>query len=84
MFIDPKTVSKVIFINGDVSEGSENDLKLKTIIGDNWKILSGACQPVVASGCSPGYNHDGYWPSAVEKATRYAADKKTKADSNNK
>ena len=76
MFIDPKTVSKVIFINGDVSEGSENDLKLKTIIGDNWKYLTGACQPVLAAGCSPGYNHEIYWPSVVEKATRYKVHKK--------
>jgi hypothetical protein len=38
MFIDPKTVSKMVFITGDVSEGSDNDLKLKELIGPNWKV----------------------------------------------
>jgi hypothetical protein len=40
MFIDPKTVSKMVFITGDVSDGSENDLKLKELIGSDWKVTS--------------------------------------------
>lgn len=40
MFIDPKTVSKLVFISGDVSDGSDNDLKLKALIGQNWKVCS--------------------------------------------
>lgn len=65
--IDPKTVSKLIFITGDVSDGSENDLKLRELIGDNWKILTGAEQPVVKTGCSPGYDHSQYWPMAMAR-----------------
>ena len=33
MFIDPKTMSKLVFISGDISEGSENDQTLRDIIG---------------------------------------------------
>lgn len=53
-FIDPKTVSKLVFVMDDVSEGSANDLHLRSIIGDNWKQLTGAGQPTVTKGCSPG------------------------------
>jgi hypothetical protein len=67
MFIDPKTVSKILFINGDVSDGSENDLKLREIIGDDWKIKTGAEQPVYSRGCSPGYKHDVHWPIVMER-----------------
>jgi hypothetical protein len=67
MFIDPKTFSKIICINGDVSEGSENDLKMKELIGDDWKIKTGAEQPVHSYGCSPGYNHDDHWPKILHK-----------------
>lgn len=38
MFIDPKTVSKMVFITGDVSEGSANDLKLREMISSEWKV----------------------------------------------
>lgn len=34
MFIDSKTHSKILLISGDVSDGSENDIRLKSIIGD--------------------------------------------------
>lgn len=75
-WMDPKTVSKIHFVIGDVSEGSENDAKMRTIVGDNWKELTGAEQPVGTSGkngsfgkslkCSPGYNHDTYWKTIEE------------------
>eukprot|EP00759_Apiculatamorpha_spiralis_P054303 PhF_6_TR6903/c0_g1_i1/m.10024 len=61
--IDAKTFGKVIFIRGDVEDGSENDEKLKTIIGPHWKTLTGACQPVYVEGNSPGFDHDEYWPT---------------------
>mmetsp|Transcript_15037 Transcript_15037/g.25074 ORF Transcript_15037/g.25074 Transcript_15037/m.25074 type:complete len:303 (+) Transcript_15037:243-1151(+) len=67
MFLDPKTTSKIVFISGDVSDGSKNDLELKSIIGDNWKILTGAEQPVVVPGCSPGYDHSKHWPSVLAR-----------------
>mmetsp|Transcript_21539 Transcript_21539/g.46678 ORF Transcript_21539/g.46678 Transcript_21539/m.46678 type:complete len:253 (+) Transcript_21539:155-913(+) len=60
-FLDPKTVSKVVFITGDVSEGSKNDIQLKTIIGDDWKKICGAGQSQVP-GNSPGFDHSDYWP----------------------
>lgn len=66
-FIDPKTVSKMVFIRGDVSDGSENDVLLKSIIGDNWKVLSGADQPILRQGSSPGYLHDVYWPTVQSR-----------------
>lgn len=65
-FIDPKTVSKLIIINGDTSDGSANDMKLKEIIGPNWKDLSGVGKPRQA-GISPGYNHEVYWPTVLER-----------------
>lgn len=66
-FFDPKTASKVVFIYGDVSDGSENDLLLKRLIGDNWKVLTGAEQEVLAPNTSPGYNHSKFWPTVQER-----------------
>ena len=66
-FVDPKTVSKMVFLNGDVSDGSENDILMQSIIGQEWKRLSGACQEVVVTGSSPGYNHQTYWPLLLER-----------------
>ncbi|RYH02928.1 hypothetical protein EON65_47550 [archaeon] len=66
-FLDPRTVSKMIFITGDVSDGSENDKLLRKIIGDNWKVLTGAEQSRVDDKTSPGYIHHKYWPTVVER-----------------
>lgn len=33
-FIDPKTASKIVFVNGDDKDGSENDKKMHEIIGE--------------------------------------------------
>lgn len=41
VFIDPVTAAKVVMIYGDVSDGSANDVLLKTIIGDDWKERTG-------------------------------------------
>lgn len=43
-FLDPKTVSKMIFIIGDVSPGSENDKTMRSVVGDNWREITGAEQ----------------------------------------
>lgn len=67
MFIDPKTVSKVHFLVGDDSEGTENDAKMRAIIGDNWRELTGAGQPVISPGCSPGFDFSVYWPSVMKR-----------------
>ena len=66
-FIDPKTVSKLVFILGDTSENSANDELMRVIIGDDWKRLTGADQPVVLPGCSPGYDHDIFWPEICKR-----------------
>jgi hypothetical protein len=63
MFIDPKTVSKLVFILGDVSDGSDNDVKMKDLVGDDWRVLTGAGQPVLRAGCSPGFDFSEYWPT---------------------
>ena len=40
---------------------------MKVIIGEDWKKLTGAGQPVLVPGCSPGFNHDEYWPELLKK-----------------
>lgn len=37
--MDPKTVKKVLFVRGDVSDGSKNDALLREVIGDQWRQL---------------------------------------------
>lgn len=66
-FLDPKTASKVVFIIGDVSEGSENDLKMRELIGDNWKEMVGAEKQPLKPGSGPGYDHDAYWPTVMSR-----------------
>ena len=41
-----------------------------SLLGPNWKVLTGAGQPRVASGCSPGYNHAVFWPKYVRLIRR--------------
>ena len=55
--IDPRTLQKVVFINGDVSTGSANDLLMCDILGPNWKQLTAAEGEVLEEGCSPGFSH---------------------------
>jgi len=57
----------MVFINGDVSDGSPNDLKLKGIIGPNWKKLANVDEPSETPLSSPGYRHDVYWPTVIER-----------------
>lgn len=66
-FLDPKTASKVVFIIGDVSEGSDNDLKMKEIVGDHWKDLVGADKAPLKEGSGPGYDHDAYWATVMDR-----------------
>lgn len=83
-FLDPKTVNKLIMVSGDVSEGSENDLLMKKIIGDNWKQLTGVEQPVIKPGCSPGYDHDKYWPQVVQTVKNSISSSGITSDSSQK
>jgi hypothetical protein len=80
-WIDPKTASKVIFMSGDISDNSPNDLIMKDIVGDNWKVLTGAGMPITTTGqsekhgkpiaASPGYDHSQYWPTVLDREARY-------------
>lgn len=74
-FLDPKTAGKMIFVIGDVSEGSENDLLMKSIIGDDWKKLTGAEEPVLNPNTSPGYDHEKFWPTVLQRLDAYNSNK---------
>jgi hypothetical protein len=65
-FLDTKTVSKMIFLSGEMSDGSANDIRMRELIGDNWKVLTGAEQPVLAKNISPGYDHEQHWLTVME------------------
>lgn len=65
--IDEKTVKKLVFISGDVSDGSENDLQMRRLIGDDWKALTGAGQPELKPRSSPGFDHEVYWPFTMQR-----------------
>ena len=75
--IDPRTLQKVVFINGDVSTGSANDLLMCDILGPSWKQLTAAEGEVLEEGCSPGFSHRTYWPWILERwgqIVRFLAD----------
>lgn len=82
-FIDPKTKSKVFLLSGDISDGSANDETMRRIVGDSWKELTGAGQPVLSSSfnrkskrvapASPGFDPDRYWPTVLEREAAWAA-----------
>jgi hypothetical protein len=60
----------MLFITGDVSEGSKNDALLREVIGPNWRELTGAEQPVLQKtnpASSPGYLHSRYWPMLMQR-----------------
>jgi len=76
-FIDIKTRKKVVFISGDVSDGSPNDVTMRMIIGDNWKKLTGAEQQVYKKNCSPGFQFDTYWASIIGRYDALIAPNKT-------
>ena len=65
--IDKRTRNKVIFLMGDMSDNSPNDIKMKSVLGDDWKILTGASQPVISKGCTPGFNFEKYWDDIVNR-----------------
>jgi len=67
MFLDIKTSSKLLFLYGDDSDGSDNDTLMKHVVGDEWKTLTGAGQPVLVNHSSPGYDHSIFWPRLLER-----------------
>jgi hypothetical protein len=66
-FLDPITVAKIIFITGDVIENGENDLLMKHVIGDDWKIKTGVEQPTFKRGSTPGFHFESYWANLLKK-----------------
>ena len=58
--MDAKTISKIHFITGDLTEGSENDQKLTTLIGPNWRELTRAEYPA-EKGKAAGFNTEENW-----------------------
>lgn len=63
----------MLFITGDVSEGSANDALLREVIGPRWRELTGAEQPVLQKTrppSSPGYLHSRYWPMLMERVKK--------------
>ena len=76
--MDEKTSSKVVFISGDISDGSENDITMRQLIGENWKELTGAEQSREGPGSSPGYRHESYWKGLMERLTAIKEEEKEK------
>jgi len=64
--LDSVTVAKIVFLNGDTSEGSSNDLKMHTIVGPNWKDLLNVEKAPVVEGSSVGYDHSKVWPKVIK------------------
>lgn len=83
--IDKRTREKIIFLTGDMSDGSPNDIKMKTVLGDNWKVITGAMQPIINKGHSPGFNYETYWLTHMNKiesiSNSYASNGVEKSDS---
>jgi len=59
--LDDRTCSKILFVSGDCSLGTENDRRLTAVLGSQWRELSGTDQPRASKGSSPGYAHEWYW-----------------------
>jgi len=65
--IDPRTSSKVMFVTGDVSEGSSNDRMLSELIAPEWRTLCGCETPVLYPKCTAGFDPTRYWDSVLER-----------------
>ncbi len=63
--MDSKTVAKVKFIRGDVSEGSENDKILKEIVGEEWRKM--------CDNTKDAYKHGEFWPSVLQDELNWNA-----------
>ena len=74
--MDARTRSKVLLLPGGAGPGSASDLKLREMIGPNWRALTGAGQPMVKGwserlsrmvDASPGFSIDRYWPTVLDR-----------------
>jgi len=75
-FLDARTVSKVIFIRGDTSDGSANDLLLKEIIGDDWRKLCDVAKD--------DYDHATFWPQVLKDEAEALEREKLEAENDDK
>jgi hypothetical protein len=67
-FLDPKTVSKIVFIRGDCKPGSENDKILTNIIGEDWRSKARVDSDEYKI---PAYNHEEEWPKMMEEEKQH-------------
>lgn len=61
VFIDKDTKSKIIFIPANVKDGSVKDIRMKELIGDNWRNLIGIGLPRETPKSAEGYENEKYW-----------------------
>jgi hypothetical protein len=47
---------------------------MKSLVGDDWKVLVGVEQPIANKGCSPGYHHETYWPTVIDRLATLTVD----------
>jgi hypothetical protein len=65
--VDAKTHTKVVLVRDKSNPavafgvGSPTDIKMRALVGDDWRRLCGVDQPVHAMGAAPGYDQPGYW-----------------------
>lgn len=73
VFLDPKTVSKIIFITGNMDVGSANDKLLTRILGGNWRETTKAeALPSKVKGEVAGYSHEELWPKVCAMVAKVA------------
>jgi hypothetical protein len=48
---------------------------MKTVLGDDWKEITGAGQPIITKGSSPGFNFEKYWDNHMKKIESLSSNK---------
>ena len=66
-FIDPVTRSKIVLVRGEYDPGSKNDTIMQSLLGKDWKAITGIDGEIFDVQSSPGYDHATYWPALAEK-----------------
>ena len=72
-FIDSVTRSKVVVVRGEYGPGTENDERMRLLLGLGWRALVGVDQPRRDKGSSPGYDHEVAWGVVVKEEEAAAA-----------
>ena len=84
-FLDPKTLSKIKFIKGDTSPGSENDRIMTQVVGPDWRIKCQLTELLPEMELSPGeksnsnkkkgelykYDHSTFWSRVIKEQQEY-------------